>query len=228
MGTAPLNTSTATGNSYFASTGSTLEFAGQQNGGPPNGMFQYAGTLGNGRIGTRDVRDGLTNTIAFGEWRIGSGNYNKVTIPTDIVMINSLPAGTARNNGTLNMPNPTLVANFTKWLQQCTAGVAATANRGNHKTVGVGSNWAIGLNADSMGNVLLPPNPKYPNCNNSTGSSNSVDVPGMYGMSSYHPGGANILMGDGSVKFLKDSTANQVVWSLGSKDQGEVIDASSY
>ena len=53
--------------------GSTLEFAGQQNGGPPNGMFQYVGTLGNGRIGTREVRDGLSNTIAFGEWRVGTG-----------------------------------------------------------------------------------------------------------------------------------------------------------
>ena len=35
-------------------------------------------------------------------------------------------------------------------------------------------------------------------------------------------------MGDGSVKFLKSSTANQVVWALGSRDQGEVIDANSY
>ena len=35
----------------------------------------------------------------------------------------------------------------------------------------------------------------------------------MYGMSSYHSGGANILMGDGSVKFLKNSTANNVVWA---------------
>ena len=101
--------------------GSTLEFAGQQNGGPPNGVFQYVGTLGNGRIGIRDIRDGATNTIAFGEWRLGSGNYNIVTIPTDIIMIGSLPApsGTARNNGTLSFPNPTLVAGFPAWLNQC-------------------------------------------------------------------------------------------------------------
>jgi hypothetical protein len=35
-------------------------------------------------------------------------------------------------------------------------------------------------------------------------------------------------MGDGSVRFLKESTANTVIWALGSKDQGEVIDASSF
>ena len=46
-----------------------------------------------------------------------------------------------------------------------------------------------------MGNVLLAPNPKYPNCNNSTGSGNTTDTNGMYGMSSYHSGGANTLMG---------------------------------
>jgi prepilin-type processing-associated H-X9-DG protein len=50
----------------------------------------------------------------------------------------------------------------------------------------------------------------------------------MYNMASYHPGGANTLMGDGSVKFFKNSLANTVLWALGSRAQGEVIDASSY
>jgi hypothetical protein len=35
-------------------------------------------------------------------------------------------------------------------------------------------------------------------------------------------------MCDGSVKFLKDSTNLQTVWALGSRAQGEVIDASAY
>jgi prepilin-type N-terminal cleavage/methylation domain-containing protein/prepilin-type processing-associated H-X9-DG protein len=228
VGNAPLNTTTAAGNNYFACLGSTLEFAGQQNGGPPNGMFQYVGTLGNGRIGTRDVRDGVSNTIAFGEWKVGTGNYNLVTIPSDVIMLGSLPAGTTRNNGTLNFPNPTLVASFQAWLNQCRAGAGASANRGNHQTVGLGDHWAVGLTGLSMGNTVLAPNPPFPNCNLTAGSGNSLDNCGMYGMASYHPGGANLLMGDGSVKFLKDSTDKKVVWALGSRDQGEVIDASSY
>ena len=35
-------------------------------------------------------------------------------------------------------------------------------------------------------------------------------------------------MCDGSVKFLKDSTAEPVVWALGSRAGGEVLSADSF
>jgi prepilin-type N-terminal cleavage/methylation domain-containing protein/prepilin-type processing-associated H-X9-DG protein len=45
---------------------------------------------------------------------------------------------------------------------------------------------------------------------------------------SYHPGGVNTLMGDGSVRFIKDSI-NGASWrALGSIAGGEVISADSY
>jgi prepilin-type processing-associated H-X9-DG protein len=50
----------------------------------------------------------------------------------------------------------------------------------------------------------------------------------MMGPTSRHPGGANVGMLDGSVKFMKDSV-NLGTWgALGTKAGGEVIDASSY
>jgi prepilin-type processing-associated H-X9-DG protein len=77
-----------------------------------------------------------------------------------------------------------------------------------------------------MGNLLLPPNPKTPNCSvNATGT---LQSPGVWGMSSNHPGGANILLADGSVRFLKDTTALQTVWALGTRAGGEVVSADSY
>jgi prepilin-type processing-associated H-X9-DG protein len=47
-------------------------------------------------------------------------------------------------------------------------------------------------------------------------------------MSSFHPGGANVLFCDGSVRFFKDSTATTAVWALGSRNQGEVLSSDSY
>jgi prepilin-type processing-associated H-X9-DG protein/prepilin-type N-terminal cleavage/methylation domain-containing protein len=225
-GGAPVSSFTAAGNNYFASLGSTLEFDGSKTGGPPNGMFQYVGVGGNGSIGLRDVLDGSSNTIAFGEWRVGDGSANLITVPSDIVFVGTYPSGTTRNNGTLNMANPTFVAAFPGWIAQCKAALNS-AGRTSHTSY-LGEFWAFGLFADTMGNVLLPPQLLYPNCTTSTVSGNGLGNPGMATLASRHPGGANVLMVDGSVKFLKGSTANQVVWALGSKAQGEVIDASSY
>ncbi|WP_422930476.1 DUF1559 domain-containing protein [Singulisphaera sp. PoT] len=45
---------------------------------------------------------------------------------------------------------------------------------------------------------------------------------------SFHPGGANILFGDGSVKFLKDSTNVVIIRSLVTPKGGEVISADAF
>ena len=221
---APLPNFRAPGNSYFASLGSSLEFASQQSSGPPNGPFSYIGVLGQ-TIGIRNVRDGTSNTVGFGEWGIGDGNSNIVTLPTDIVFVGALPSGTVRNNGTLIMPNPTLVANFQAWVQSCSA--ALTTDRTGH-TSSLGEAWIFDIAGVTFGNLLQAPNPKTPNCDSSTVASNTLQSPGMWGLSSYHSGGANVLMLDGSVRFLKDSTNQQTLWALGSIAQGEVISSDSY
>jgi prepilin-type processing-associated H-X9-DG protein len=45
---------------------------------------------------------------------------------------------------------------------------------------------------------------------------------------SYHPGGVNTCMADGSVKFMKSSINQATWWSLGTKANGEVISSDSY
>jgi prepilin-type processing-associated H-X9-DG protein len=50
----------------------------------------------------------------------------------------------------------------------------------------------------------------------------------VYSLSSRHSGGANVLFCDGSVKFLKDSTALQTIWALGSRAGSEVLSADSF
>jgi prepilin-type N-terminal cleavage/methylation domain-containing protein/prepilin-type processing-associated H-X9-DG protein len=213
-------TAVAPGNTYFASLGSTLEFAGNQTSGPPNGLFQYNNT--GGSIGIRNVTDGTSNTIAFGEWKVGSGNTAVFTPSTDIVFLGSYPPGVTRNTPQMSMPlggGP-----FNQWAVQC-AGALTTANR-QGKTVAKGQEWAVGVMSFTLGTVVLPPNSKYPSC--SVNGVNTIEDPGMMNMSSFHPGGANILMADGSVKFLKDTTNLATIWALGSRAQGEVISSDSY
>jgi prepilin-type processing-associated H-X9-DG protein len=50
----------------------------------------------------------------------------------------------------------------------------------------------------------------------------------MITATSNHPGGVNLCMADGSVKFIKDSISPQVWWALGTKNLGEVLSSDSY
>jgi prepilin-type N-terminal cleavage/methylation domain-containing protein len=100
--TNPLRSYPAPGNNYFASLGSTLEYDGTQSGGPPNGVFQYSGQS----IGLRDLVDGSSGTISFGEWKIGTGSQNIITPTTDIVMMGTFPTGSRRTRRRCRCPIP--------------------------------------------------------------------------------------------------------------------------
>jgi prepilin-type N-terminal cleavage/methylation domain-containing protein/prepilin-type processing-associated H-X9-DG protein len=222
----PLSNFAAPGNSYFACIGSSFEFTTNQLNGPPNGAYPFLGLSGARPFGIRDVTDGTSNTIAFGEWKIGTGvakTVPVVNIPQDVVFLGTLPNNISRGN--LSTSSPFNLADLNTWLVSCTA--AALTARTDHTTA-LGENWAFGLPLFTLGNVIVPPNPKTPNCSHSSTSSNTVVDAGLWGPASYHSGGANFVMCDGSVKFLKDSTSIVTMWALGSRAQGEVISADSY
>ncbi|WP_435011192.1 DUF1559 domain-containing protein [Tundrisphaera lichenicola] len=81
-----------------------------------------------------------------------------------------------------------------------------------------------GLN-EAFGSTGVPINLKSPGPNVNTGAQLEAYI-ASYG--SAHPGGANFLMGDGSVRFIKQSI-NPVTYSaLGTRAGGEVISADSY
>jgi prepilin-type processing-associated H-X9-DG protein len=45
---------------------------------------------------------------------------------------------------------------------------------------------------------------------------------------SFHPGGVNVLYGDGHVAFVKDSIAVSVWRALGTRNGGELLSADAY
>jgi prepilin-type N-terminal cleavage/methylation domain-containing protein/prepilin-type processing-associated H-X9-DG protein len=213
----------APGNSYFGSTGSSLEYDGAQTSGPPNGVIIFRGRS----IGVRDIRDGTSNTIAIGEFVIGDFNSSKITIPGDVGDApGTLPNGVTRNTQTVNMPYGAAAgaSNIIAWLLSCKMTLSNSATNKSFQ----GDTWAFGVFGHSLGNFIFAPNPFYPNCLDQTSSASDFDRPGVFSPSSYHSGGANIGMCDGSVRFLKQSASMQTVWAIGSRDQGEVVSSDAF
>ena len=75
-------------------------------------------------------------------------------------------------------------------------------------------------------NTVVPPNGQndawaYCSMVGSGGCSNISNA------DSYHSGGANVLMADGHVSFVKDSINQRTWWGLGTIAGGEVISSDS-
>jgi prepilin-type processing-associated H-X9-DG protein len=221
------------GNSYFASTGSSIMWLGW----PvdyPNGLFNVGGSAWR----LRDISDGTSNTIAFGEWRIGDFDDNKMNIQ-DIVGVTWNAAGWTCPAGQKQPPNrnmdcpcanmPAGAGNLTNALNLCAQ--SWRSRSGNYGTNGQrswnGRAWAFGNYAHALGNTLVPPNSNFPYCQ-FWDTNSDFDSAGIVGLSSFHPGGANVCMADGSVRFIKSTVAYNILWALGSRDQGEAVSSDSY
>ena len=230
------------GNSYFASVGSSLMWVGASGASAPNGLFMFGGgSDGNGNpnngvpaLAVRDVLDGTSNTIAFGEWRLGDQNSNSLSIQDVISHGPGYPFGltdcTDWGSPLMNMSQANYPA-FLTWLNTCAGLAPASTTHGStsweYNMSYLGQAWNQGMFGWTLGNTLLAPGSKYPNCRCCSWDGD-WDCPGMYTLSSFHPGGGNVAYADGSVRFLKSSTSTLVVWSLGSRAGGEVISSDSY
>jgi prepilin-type N-terminal cleavage/methylation domain-containing protein/prepilin-type processing-associated H-X9-DG protein len=225
-GFGPYPASRCTGVNYFASMGPSMGYSDGNGAGSPTGMFAYE-PPGSLPKSVAAVTDGLSNTIGFGEWLTGDGNVQLLTKPSDTCYCSLNPSGvTGATSPLLNMPAGS--AGFLPWLQACSLMMisndcVATGNYFHDE----GAFWAIGLPQMTLGNVLTAPNPPYFSSVIRSINSGSLTV-GYYAPASRHPGGANFLMMDGSVKFLKDSTNWTAMWALGTINGGEVLSADQY
>ena len=89
--------------------------------------------------------------------------------------------------------------------------------------------WANGrVKVGATSNMALTPNSTFPDCASWTIGNVGPASAGMYGPRSFHPGGVNILFGDGSVRFVKDSISRTTWWSIGTRNGGEVVSSDSF
>jgi prepilin-type N-terminal cleavage/methylation domain-containing protein/prepilin-type processing-associated H-X9-DG protein len=97
----------------------------------------------------------------------------------------------------------------------------ASGTRASLRNTGTTVNFAPGAGLTFSG--PLPPATKG---NTETAKPGTPSFVGGFG--SRHPGGANVAMGDGAVRFLKSSMGAETMSLLGSRADGEILDGSSY
>jgi prepilin-type N-terminal cleavage/methylation domain-containing protein/prepilin-type processing-associated H-X9-DG protein len=227
----------APGNNYWGSVGpSVCPWASMLNNTGPPGIFKIVGPGDNGVTAIRDVQDGTSNTIAFGEWRTGDFNPNLLSIQDAINVGVMGGSSTYFGFGSWNGASSTMPAgglqNFMSFINLC-AGYAPKSIQASGWTAWkqnkswIGREWNQGMLGHTLGTTLLAPNSPYPNCNIETWGGD-MDAPGMLNLSSYHPGGGNVAMADGSVRFIKSSTSMQIIWSLGTKAGNDIVSSDQY
>jgi len=159
-------------------------------------------------VSMRDIVDGSSNTVMIGEIVRAGGSS---TTPA-----NRLGANTTAN-----------VTNAANCKASFTNGTYSTALLDANRSVG--ARWTDGRNGYINFNTILPPNSAT--CNGQVGA-------GILTAASQHVGGAQVLLADGSVRFVSQNihsgnvSAAAVasgaspygVWgSLGTRDGGEVV-----
>jgi prepilin-type N-terminal cleavage/methylation domain-containing protein/prepilin-type processing-associated H-X9-DG protein len=204
-------------NSYFWCIGTTTDLWNNDS----TGLFAH-----NNAYSIAACSDGTSNTIAFSEslvgpvqqvatkWRSGPAVAGAPTRFLDAVTVANWPTTLAN----LNTCQGLFMADL--------ATGATTPQEGTDK----GQRWAIGSPGLTGFNTIVEPNSNTyqftgcrldcANCGMNYGDFNSA--------TSNHSGGVNVLLGDGSVKFIKSTISRPVWWALGTKANGEVISSDSY
>jgi prepilin-type N-terminal cleavage/methylation domain-containing protein/prepilin-type processing-associated H-X9-DG protein len=200
-------------NNYHDCIGTTT-LDGPQIGQTPtgsDGLFTYLLAYG-----IASCTDGTANTIAFGEAVTGPPS----AIFTPSISLVSVSGLSTAGEVLSSFQNPSaVIAN----IQVCDQAYRTqSASLKNWR----GQSWAKGSQGHTMFNAVVPPGFRQHTWNSC--SDNNIGHSLFDNSNSFHPGGTNILFGDGSIHFLKESINMQTWWSLATKAGGEVISADSY
>jgi len=183
-----------------------------------DGMFGGQTGEGSGVAGRpvrfRDVTDGLSTTVAFSEKVKALGDNNNNSPPNPDL---NTPTGSVMN--VPGIDKGTAPANRQNAYNQClTAGPPKTAaNLTQEKSQGW--SWSNGNPYGARYCHVMPPN-KW-SC-----AENWNNHGGAYTASSRHKGIVNALMGDGTVKAVKETIDINVWWGLGTSAGNEAISSA--
>ncbi len=181
--------------------------------------------------GIKDCTDGLSNTIMCAESLVGdSGRFiDQHGRNNGIGQVSA-----AYNLEAVDASEWPFTGPIVQQIQTCMNGfLAATVVSGSltNLTAGGGVRWGYGGVGITMFNTIVTPNSKVGAFNSCSGISfggNNGDWANLSNAQSNHPGGVNVLMADGSCRFIKDSIAQAAWFALGTRQKGDIVDASTY
>lgn len=166
----------------------------------------WSGRGGDGLFGqgtrTRpgDVRDGLSNTAAFGERVRGHDDFKRLDLLSDVI----------------RKAAPWTEQTFRDWCMNLSDAEAASIYQPRPYSANSGQTWLEGNMSWTRYNHLLPP-----------GRKSCINKLTWHGVAmsanSRHPGGVNMLLADGSVRFIKDSIDPATWQAAGTIAGGEAI-----
>jgi prepilin-type processing-associated H-X9-DG protein len=145
--------------------------------------------------------DGLAHTAAFSERLLGSGDNQRRHPERDLTGL----------QGYWDMTGTADVA-----LQACRL---AAADPSSHIHTQAGNYWYISNLDQTLYVHAQEPNGPIPD-----GLLNSNHNTGVVTARSSHPGGVNVLMGDGSTRFVEDGIQRKVWRALGTRNGGEIVE----
>lgn len=167
-----------------------------------------------------EFTDGLSNTVFLSESIRGSGQDLSFpagqTPAAPYRMLLSATAGTSAGTG------PGYTGTGSGWpsgiIQNPDLGPVLNGHtewRGGAAGSGRGLSWVRSLSVNVLTNGYLTPNSRLPDM--------QVHGTGFFGPRSQHAGGANVALGDGSVRFLPDGIDAPTHRALHSGNGGETI-----
>jgi len=150
--------------------------------GVTNGLFGFS--FAGGHKGLRDITDGSSNTIAMAETAVGPAPGSTRTVLGQVVY------GVAGIE-----TNPLLC--------RATASGSVYLGGNNISSWGQGTLWPFGHPGWSAVTTVLPPNSA--SCTGGPFGDNMSNSWGIFTPNSWHTGGAQVLMADGSVRLISEN-----------------------
>ena len=185
----------------FAATGNN--YRGNVGLGPFNAPWAESRDSGNGLFmesrmtRSSQITDGLSHTVAFSERLRGSGSGGAV--PERDFWELSIGVDTA---------------------DQLLVGCRVVARPGTSTYLLAGNRWFWSGRDRTLYSHTQTPNGRVPDCI----QSHAITPPGMATARSWHFGGVNALMGDGSTRFVQETIDLSVWRGLGTRNGGELVD----